>query len=104
MVLFMNTAIINEHIGSVFLHHVYLVSLKVYESNKSIGGKVLAITVKHESVIESESCLETIEVPINGLYNNESIITTFTTAVNKVSSKSNDVINVDDILGDMLAK
>lgn len=104
MVLYMNTAIVNGGIGSVFLNRVYLVSLKVHESNIPICDKVLAITVKHESVIESEACLETIEVPINGLYTNIAVISKFMDALRKVSSTSEDAIDVDEILGEMLAE
>lgn len=104
MVLYMNTAIVNGGIGSVFLNRVYLVSLKVHESNTPICDKVLAITVKHESVIESEACLETVEVPINGLYTNIAVISKFMDSIRKVSSTSEDAIDVDGILGEMLAK
>lgn len=104
MVLYMNTAIVNGGIGSVFLNRVYLVSLKVHESNTPICDKVLAITVKHESVIESEACLETVEVPINGLYTNIAVISKFMDAIRKVSSTSEDAIHVDEILGEMLAE
>lgn len=104
MVLYMNTAIVNGSIGSVFLNRVYLVSLKVHESNTPICDKVLAITVKHESVIESEACLETVEVPINGLYTNIAVISKFMDSIRKVSSTSEDAIDVDAILGEMLAE
>ena len=104
MVLYMNTAIVNGSIGSVFLNRVFLVSLKVHESNTPICDKVLAITVKHESVIESEACLETVEVPINGLYTNIAVISKFMDSIRKVSSTSEDTIDVDGILGEMLAE
>lgn len=104
MVLYINTAIVNGEIGSVFLNRVYLVSLKVYKSNTSLCDKILAITVKHESVIESEACLETVEVPIKGLYTNMAVISKFMGAITKVPSTSDDAVDVDEILGEMLAE
>ena len=50
---FLMSAYVNGTIGSVFLNHAYLVSLKVYKSDKGDNGKILAITVKYDGDIRT---------------------------------------------------
>lgn len=104
MVLLMNTVCIGNKNGSIFLNNVYLLSLMVYESGKSKGGKILAVTVKHGLDLTTDASVETVEIPVKSLYDNEDIITKFMIGVNKVLPNSRDAIYVDDILGEMLAK
>lgn len=104
MVLYMETVLVNGTIGTVFVNYAQLVTLKVYKSDKVESGKILAITVRYGQDIRTDVCFETFEIPVKQLYDNEDIITKFMIGVNKVPPNSLDSIDIDDILGDMIAK
>lgn len=101
---FLMSAYVNGTIGSVFLNHAYLISLKVYKSDKGDNGKILAITVKYDADIRTEACFETIEIPVKAIFDNVDIIARVMIGINKVPPKSVDAVDIDEILGDMLNK
>ena len=102
MVLYMNTVLVNGNINSIFVNSAQLVTLKVYKPNKDKSGKILAVTVRYGQDIKTDSCFETFEIPVKGIYDNVDIITRLMIGINKVPSISRDSIDVDDILGDMV--